>query len=196
MLLDAGMLVLIVALVAGGRLSRLRDFELRAPVLFIFAALAKVAVAILGARGSPVALHAGGLLNLAAYLLLLIVLGLNWRMWGMRIAALGVLLNFLVVAANGGTMPVARDLAERAGNQTMLRLLDSPTYISHKPITPATRLRPLADVLPLPLLLPRPRFFTPGSVGDVILTIGTSWLILSALGAFGLGPRPARDAAT
>jgi len=42
-------------------------------------------------------------------------------------------------------------------------------------------------VLALPLVVPRPTFFCPGSVGDILVTLGGCWLILSGLGAFGLG---------
>jgi hypothetical protein len=190
MLLDAGILALLVGAVVGrGRLSRVRDLDLRAPAVFVFAALAKIAVAILGWRGVTVGILVGGPVNVLAYLLLLVGLFLNRHLWGMRVAAVGVLLNFLVIAANGGSMPVDRDLAVRAGNRTLVQLLDSPAYVSHKPIHAGTRLRPLADVLPLPLLFPRPRFFAPGSIGDVVVTFGACWLILSALGAFGLGRR-------
>jgi len=187
MLLDAALLALVIGAFAGGRLARLKDFDLRVPSLFIVAAMAKIGVAILGARGSPVAVRVGAEINIAAYLFLCLGLVLNRHLSPMRVAALGVFLNFLVIAANGGAMPVDRDLAIRAGNTTMVQLLDKPSYINHKPITPATRLRPLADILPLPLLAPRPRFFAPGSIGDILVTVGACWLIFTALGAFGLG---------
>ena len=187
MLLDAALVALIVGAFAGGRLRGLRDFDLRAPSIFILAALLKVGLSILGWRGSTFVLHFGGALNIVSYLLLLVGLWLNRHLWGMRVAAVGVLLNFLVIAANGGSMPVDRALAVQAGSTALVESLDSPSYVIHKPATPATRLRPLADVLRLPLLVPRPRFFAPGSVGDVIVTLGACWLILSALGAFGLG---------
>ena len=197
MLLDAAVLALIIGAFAGGRLARLRDLDLRMPSLFIVAAMAKVAVAILGARGSPLVVQVGGEINIVSYLFLCAGLVANRHLWPMRVAALGIFLNLVVVAANGGSMPVDRDLAVRAGNSAMVRLLDTPSYINHKPITPNTRLRPLADVLPLPLLTPRPRFFAPGSVGDIVITIAACWLIFSALGAFGLGRAraPAEEAA-
>ena len=42
-------------------------------------------------------------------------------------------------------------------------------------------------MLPLPMVVPRPRFFSPGSVGDILVTLGACWLILYGMGAFGLG---------
>jgi hypothetical protein len=39
------------------------------------------------------------------------------------------------------------------------------------------------------MLVPRPRFFCPGSVGDVFVTVGACWLILAGVGAFGLGAK-------
>lgn len=201
MLLDAAMVALIVGAFAGGRLRGLKDFDLRAPGVFILAALVKVGLAILGWRGASFAVQFGGAINIFSYLLLLVGLWLNRHLWGMRIAAVGVLLNFLVIAANGGSMPVDRDLAVQAGSTALVAALDSPAYVIHKPLTPATRLRPLADVLKLPLFIqalvtPGQRFFAPSSIGDVIVTLGACWLILSGLGAFGLGGRrqPAEDA--
>jgi len=194
MLLDAAVLAFIIAAFAGGRVSRVKALDFKAPSLFIFAAMGKMAVAILGARGSSLAPPIGGPINVAAYVFLCAALALNFHLWGMRLAALGVFLNLIVVFANGGAMPVDRDLAVRAGNYALVRLLDSPNYINHKPATPQTKFRPLADVLPLPLLVPRPTFFAPGSIGDVIVTIGACWLIFSALGTFGLGrPEPPEE---
>lgn len=195
MLLDAAVLTLIVGLIAGGRLRRLKDLDIRAPWLFIAAAAVQIAVMALGARSAPAAAKLGGPVEIATYALLLIGLWLNRRLWGIRIAALGVFLNFLVIAANGGGMPVDRDLALRAGNARLVEMLDSPSYVSHTPITEETRLKPLGDVLALPMLVPRPRFFSPGSAGDILVTVGGCWLILTGLGAFGIGRKPEADAA-
>jgi hypothetical protein len=184
MLADAALVTFIVGMIAGGRPGRLKDLDLRAPSIFIVAAIVQVTGAILGARGSPLAVRVGGPLHIMTYMLLLVGLWLNRHRWEMRVVGVGVLLNCLVIAANGGSMPVDRELAVRAGNMTMVRLLDSPTYVHHEPMTPETRLKPLGDVLLLPRPYPRPHVF---SIGDVFVTVGGCWLILSALGAFGLG---------
>lgn len=189
MLLDAALLTLIVALLAGGRLSNLSRLDLRAPWLFAAAAAVQIGVMVLGVRGVPTMARVGGPLHIVTYVLLIGGLWANRHLRGVWVAGLGVLLNCVVLASNGGAMPVDRELAVRAGNQRLVAALESPSYASHKPAGPDTRLRPLADVLPLPMLVPRPRFFSPGSVGDVLVTIGVCWLLLEGLGAFGMGPR-------
>ena len=50
-----------------------------------------------------------------SYVLLLWALSRNLQSWGMRILLLGVLLNFLAIAANGGLMPVSPDARLLAG---------------------------------------------------------------------------------
>ncbi len=192
MLLDAAVLTVIIGIVVGGgRLGRLKELELRAPGVFIIAAVVQIGLMVLGVRGAAAVAKVGGAVQILTYVLLLVGLWLNRHLWGMRVVAVGVFLNFLVIAANGGGMPVDRELAVRAGNDRMVALLDSPLYVSHVAATGGTRLRALGDVLPLPMLVPRPRFFSPGSVGDVFITVGACWVILSGLGAFGIGRRGA-----
>ncbi len=193
MLLDAAVLAIIVGLVAGGRLTRLKELDLRAPWLFVAAAAVQVGLMVAGARGWVQLAGIGSGLVVASFALVLVGLWLNRRLPGVWVAGIGVLLNFLVIAANGGSMPVDRELAARAGNMRLVEMLDSPAYAKHAAIGPETRLRPLADVLPLPLLVPRPRWFSPGSAGDVLVTIGACWLILAGMRAFGLGGKAGPD---
>jgi len=185
-LLDAAVLAIVVGLVAGGRLTRLKGLDLRAPWVFVAAAAVQVGLMVAGARGWVQLAGIGPGLVVASFALVLAGLWVNRRLPGVWVAGIGVFLNFLVIAANGGSMPVDRQLAARAGNMRLVEMLDSPAYAKHAAIGPETRLRPLADVLPLPMLIPRPRFLCPGSVGDVFVTVGACWLILAAMGAFGL----------
>jgi len=197
MLLDAVVLSLIVGLAAGGRPGRLAALDLRAVWLFVLAAVVRVALDVLGVRGSEQAVRVGPWLSFACYVLLLIAFWLNRRHWPMRVVAAGVLLNLLVVAANGGAMPVDRALAARSAPAQLVKLLDDPRYVVHKPVTDSTRLAVLGDVLPLPMVpFPwprshplRPTYYSPGSIGDVIITLGACALVLVGLGAFGLGRR-------
>jgi hypothetical protein len=185
-LLDAAVLAIVVGLVAGGRLTRLKELDLRALWLFVVAAAVQVGLMVAGARGWVQFAGIGPGLVVASFALVLAGLWANRRLPGAWVAGIGVFLNFLVIAANGGSMPVDRQLAMKAGNQGLVEMVDSPAYAKHEAVGPETRLRPLADVLPLPLLVPRPRWFSPGSAGDVFVTVGACWLILAAMGAFGL----------
>ncbi len=189
MLLDAVVLTLLVGLCAGGRLGRLKEIELRAVWVFLLAAAVRIALDVLGAKGSLLTPRFGPWLSVGAYFLLLLGFWLNRHLRPVRWVAAGVLLNFLVIAANGGSMPVDRALAQRSASPELVKLLDSPSYVVHKPVTPETRLAFLADILPLPMLCPRPRWYSPGSVGDILLTFGACALLLTGLGAFGLGRR-------
>ena len=185
MLLDAAVLTIIVGLIGGGRVGWLKDLGLRAPGVFVAAALVRIALVVMGAREAPATEQIGGVLHVATYLVLLLGLWLNRHLRAVWVVALGVALNVLVIAANGGSMPVDRELAVQAGNTRLVRMMESPRHVIHTPVTAETRLKPLADVLLLPRPYPNPHVF---SVGDVFVTIGACWLLLVGLGAFGLRP--------
>ena len=199
MLLDALVLVLLIGLVAGGRLARLQSLELRGTWLFVSAAAARVGLQWASASRSSLLLALGPLLLIASYLALLGALWMNRRIRLLWVAGIGILLNLLVIAANGGSMPAERALAMRAygPRSPLVHRLDASGYTLHRAATASTRLRFLGDVLPLPMVPPRPRWFCPGSAGDVLITAGACATLLCGMGAFGLtgGPRRARGAA-
>ena len=187
MLFDAAILTIVVGLIAGGRVGRLKDLGLRAPWVFVAAALVRIVLVVMGAREAPATEQIGGALHVATYLVLLLGLWRNRHLRAMWVVALGVALNVLVIAANGGSMPVDRELAVQAGNTRLVRMMESPRHAIHTPVTGDTRLQPLADVLLLPRPYPNPHVF---SVGDVFVTIGACLLLLVGLGSFGLGRAP------
>lgn len=193
MLLDAVVLTLLTSLIAGGRVARLQALDLRAVWVFLLAAGVRIALDVLGAKGVTAARGLYPWLSIGAYLLLLAGFWVNRHLWPLRLVALGVLLNFLVIAANGGSMPVEAALAERSAPKQLVRMLHSSSYVVHKPVTESTRLAFLADVLPLPMLYPRPKWYSPGSIGDIFITVGACALLLTSLGAFGLGRPKATD---
>ncbi len=99
-------------------------------------------------------------LVLGSYVPLLLFVWLNRDLTGIWIAGVGILMNFTVIAINGG-MPVLAEAARIAGETGEL-VLDS----KHVLLTDATRLPFLADVLPLPRAVL--------SLGDVFLAIGVA----------------------
>lgn len=97
-------------------------------------------------------------LVLGSYLPLILFVWLNRELTGLWIAGLGVLMNFTVIALNGG-MPVLEEAARLAGETGEL-ILDS----KHVLLTEETRLPFMADIIPLPNAVL--------SLGDVFLAIG------------------------
>jgi hypothetical protein len=90
----------------------------------------------------------------AAFLLL------NWHLPGMWLAALGLVLNVVVIGANGA-MPVSREAARISGLDQM-----GDMGLEHELLTDRTLLPFLGDVIPLP---GTQRVV---SLGDVVLALG------------------------
>jgi hypothetical protein len=155
---------LAIAVLRGGRLVNLGDIELRAWWL-LFVALAMQ----FGTRLLPDESWSewtGVAMVLVSYGLLMILVVLNRSAPGMWIVGLGVLMNFVVIAANGG-MPVLAGAAEVASGFTVTNPDLSATY-KHVALDDTSKLTFFADVIPL-------RFIGIGeviSLGDVFLALG------------------------
>lgn len=172
-------LVLVVLAVAGAvgvaLGGRLRGLAVRSPGLAVAALLVQLAGALALA---PVALAVSALL---VALLLLRNRGLR----GTGLVALGLLANALVVGANG-VMPVSADAALRA--RVAVPVGDG----RHEPADAHTRLRVLADVVPVPL----PVAPSVVSAGDLAVAAGLGQLLLVGLLRGRRAPaRPRRTAA-
>lgn len=157
-------LALAIAVLRGGRLVNLGDIELNAWWL-LFLALGLQA----GTRFLPDESWSewvGVAMVLLSFVLLMIMVVLNRSARGMWIVGLGVLMNFVVIAANGG-MPVLAGAAEVASGFTVTNPDLSGTF-KHVILDESSRLTFFADVIPL-------RFAGVGeviSLGDVFLALG------------------------
>lgn len=161
--------VLLAALVTGallgGRPSRLAELELRSPRLVVGA----LVVQLLGALvGGPV--HAVGLACSAG--LVLVFLRANRALRGTALVGLGLLANALVIAVNGA-MPVSAGAAARAGVDVAAAVADG----RHEPLTRASRLPALGDVVPVPLPV-SPQVVSPG---DLLVAAGLAWLVVAGM---------------
>jgi hypothetical protein len=124
--------------------------------------------------GSAWAFRVGVTLILISYLPLIAVVIVNRERTGMWLTGLGIVLNFTVIALNGG-MPVLVEAAQVAGGfaQNVAILNDH----KHVLLDESSRLTFLADVIPL-------RAFGVGqvlSVGDVFLAVGLGAFLESEL---------------
>lgn len=157
-------LSVIIAFSRGGRLQNLARLEPRyIPLLFIPLLLQIIAFSPVGdlpLQGGPLArwLYAA---SLAAAVL---ALALNRHLPGVSWIAAGLALNFAVIALNGGFMPVSAGARDLAG---LPPLTERDKNLI--PLTDATVLPFLADILPLPRGVP---FATVYSPGDILLALG------------------------
>ncbi len=114
-----------------------------------------------------------------SYMLLLWALSRNLHLWGMRILALGSVLNFAAIVANGGLMPVSPEARLQAG-MTVIgqsgfgKVLPEGTGV----LLPVdqTNLWFLSDIIPVS--------FIGGvfSAGDVVIGVGLLVFVLEATG--------------
>ncbi len=144
--------------------------------LIIFSALLNILGGIGATRGLIPPTWVRLLLNTVVYLAIGVVILLNpqWSRWARILLLSGAFCNFLVIAANGGQMPVNLDLLKQQGRTLLADRIQKGAY-RHTPLGPQTRLPFLADVIPLP------HPFSVPSIGDLLVAIGLFLLIMDLL---------------
>jgi hypothetical protein len=169
--------VLALTLVAAtGHLRPLASLRVRAVRLLVAATVVQAGTAVL-APGS-------GFLRVVALMLTVLLVGLflggNLGLPGVPLVAAGLLLNVLVIVANGG-MPVSTVAAAEAGvDGEALGLGEDPL---REELDDGTRLGLLADRVPVPA----PGWAQVVSAGDVLVAAGVGLLLVA-----GSVPRPPR----
>lgn len=193
MIVDALIAGILVAVIAGGRLRHLADVDLRHTWLVICAALLQYGGQWLFGRGVAWVGAWGSVIYLASLAGVLVFVYLNRSLPGFKWAGCGVLLNALVIAANGGRMPVSSEAVRVAGLESLLAPLEEGKVITHALMADSTPLALLGDFIPLPHPYPRPKVI---SIGDIVLAVGAVTFAVVSLRPRFLGRRGAGDAHT
>jgi len=168
---------LVVGVALGGRPGNLARLSLRASWLF-FAAIALQVVAFpFGFLPWRTHEAVATLLWLTSYALLIGAAVLNRRITGVPLVALGMGMNVVAVAANGGTMPVLPEAMHAAGG-------DHATY-ANSTAAADPNLSWLVDRWAVPDWVPLANVF---SVGDVLIAAGAAVIVLAAMGVRLPGP--------
>lgn len=114
---------------------------------------------------------------MTSYLLILLCLGLNYKNKSMRLVFAGTFMNFVVIAANNGLMPVSiKGLAVAGYDISKLTTNRFDTF--HGLISDSTHLSFLADIIPIPEPYPFPQML---SIGDFFIMIGIFLFIQNAI---------------
>jgi len=156
-------LSLTIAMLRGGRLTNLGDIELKAWWLLILSFGLQGALLVPNVGWSD-SVALAMVLTSFAFLMVLVIL--NRTQTGMWLTGLGVLMNFTVIALNGG-MPVLSEAAEVASGFSM-SVPDLSESYKHVVLDETSQLTFFADVIPL-------RVGSLGqviSLGDVFLAVG------------------------
>lgn len=178
-LLLAIICAVILGLMRGGSLIRLTELPLRYGWLILIVFLLQVITFSPQFEKLGWSDRYGVYLYISSLLLLLLVVGLNLSLGGMKVLGLGLVLNFLVIAANGGYMPVPLANLSRAGMLHQAEMLQERGHFSNlTALTSETRLSFLADIFVIPSYLPLANVF---SLGDVFIGIGAFILVLRAM---------------
>lgn len=167
-------LAMTIAVLRGGRLTNLGDIQLRMWWLLPLGFLLQIATSWIPAS-APWAETVGLTLILVSFVPLLTLVIVNNGRTGLWLAGVGVLMNFSVIALNGG-MPVLEGAAEVASGFSGGAVTVSGSY-KHVMLDETTRLAFLADVIPI-------RIANQGqvvSLGDVFLAVGLARFLESEL---------------
>jgi hypothetical protein len=158
-------------LLSGGRLTALGEVQLRWWALAVGGLL--VQIVLFSAPVAAIVGQAGALLYVGSTVLVLAVLVRNLDQPWLRVVALGAGLNLLVIAVNGGVMPVDPSAFVAAG----LSSAPAGTFSNTASIS-AAPLWFLGDVFATPAWVP---FANVLSVGDLLIGVGAAGWIAAAM---------------
>jgi uncharacterized protein YebE (UPF0316 family) len=167
MVFDGMIISVILGLLRGGSF---RSFsELRLNYGWIFPALLAVQLIVFITQNNFSWMAAiSPYIFIAVYVVGLCFLWMNRDQKGIMLIWIGVLLNFIVMIANGGRMPVSLDAAAIL-DPAFTTFLKEGLYAKHQILTDASVFGFLGDIIPLSHPYPREQVI---SIGDVIINIG------------------------
>ena len=174
--------VIIISIVIGlfrkGKLSSLSQISIKKIELIVLACLIQGGIIFLGSKEIKFVLDYSPYMIIFSYIVLLLAVWYNKTLKGIKIIALGIIFNFIVIVVNGGHMPVLLSSLYKVGLNDFALVLKEGTYITHILISEETLFRFLADVIPLSPPSPDPSVV---SAGDFLMFYGVFGLIQNAM---------------
>ncbi len=175
MLIESIVISLIIGLLVRGRVKHLVSLDLRVPWILFMALGIEVLGGVLQKQGVIPVAGTTLWLHLSVYLFLLAFILANWHFEGVRVLALGTLLNFLVIIFNAGFMPVEVEVPLAMGFEEAKEALSQGMVFGHKVMAADDLLKSLGDIVHIPPPYPFPKTI---SFGDLLIGIGTGMLIV------------------
>jgi len=167
MVYDGILFSILVGIFRGGSLKGLAYMKLKGGWLFPILLLIEIIVFIFQIKSDTIAMLSNSIFMLV-YVIGLIFLWVNRNNQGFVLIFIGVLLNFIVMALNGGRMPVSVEAGQFLGVE-YVEALKAGTYGKHIAMDQSTLLPFLGDIIPLSAPYPKEQVI---SIGDVIMNVG------------------------
>jgi hypothetical protein len=167
----AFLLLLLTVPAAGGRLSALEEVRLRWVWLVALAFAIQVLIVTVVPEGDET-LHR--VVHLLTYALAGACVVRNLDLRFVWVVALGGLLNFIAIAANGGVMPASRGALDSAGLEVESGSFANSDFVSDAHVWW------LGDVFAIPAGWPGANVF---SVGDALMLLGALLVLHAATGS-------------
>lgn len=160
---------LLVGKARGGKFSNISSGEIRGWYFIGASFLVEFSAVYFASKGVKLVVDGISFIHLLSYILLFFGLFMNLDKYPFWIITAGVLLNFIVIMANGGQMPISKEALISVGLLDNAAAIEQGRIITHTLINDATKLRFLSDILALPKYYPRPKVY---SLGDIFMAAG------------------------
>jgi hypothetical protein len=160
---------LIVGKIRGGKFRCLGQVKIHNWWLFLLSFVIEFGTLFAVSAGIAIVERYSMYFHILSYLVLFAGIFSNREYPSMWTVFLGSFLNFLVIALNGGAMPVSLEGLHRAGLDNYARIISTGGIATHQPLTELTKFRYLADIIVLPASYPFPKVL---SIGDILISIG------------------------
>ena len=176
LLLIPALLACVTALLRGGSMRNLAGLRIRNGYLIMIALMVQLLIYLPALRHATFIVAAAVPIYLGALALATCGMLRNWHLGlPMRLATLGLLLNFTAIAINGGHMPTnAQAMARIQGAAKIHELADPHLYANTRLATSTTRLTFLTDIIPVQLPTGTGNVY---SIGDALISAGVASLL-------------------
>ena len=182
MLVESVGSALIVGKLRGGKLKHIFNTQLKKVECIVAAAVIQALASFAVARElTPyweIINNNVILIQLFVYVLLLIGCLSNLHLKGMPLIILGIILNFIVIMANGGRMPVDISSIKLMLSAESVEMLQNTKSFTHVAANESTRFLFLADIIHIKRPYPLPKSL---SVGDIFMMVGIFSIIYKGL---------------
>lgn len=181
MLVESMATSLVVGKVRGGKIKNIEHVNIKGWQLFIVSFLIEFVSLYFGAKTGTISDFVRSnfiYIHAVSYLILTTALILNYKSKSMMIILIGTLLNFIVIMANNGQMPVSGEHLKALGLIKNYEMLEAGSVLTHTFVNGSTKLKILGDIIPIIKPYPFPKVI---SIGDIFLMLGIFTFLQGAM---------------